>query len=54
MKYIAHGIAAACLVVAPLAAQAVAVKVQIDGVVDYDGGPWHPQADAWIIVARRV
>ena len=21
---------------------------------DYDGGPWHPQADAWIIVARRV
>ena len=36
MKYIAHGIAAACLVVAPLAAQAVAVKVQIDGVVDYN------------------
>lgn len=28
---------------------------QIEAVMgDYDGGPWHPQADAWIIVARRV
>ena len=28
---------------------------QIEAVLgDYDGGPWHPQADAWIIVARRV
>jgi SAM-dependent methyltransferase len=21
---------------------------------DYDGGPWHRQADAWIIIARKV
>lgn len=20
---------------------------------DYDGGPWHPAADAWIVIARR-
>ncbi len=21
---------------------------------DYDGGPWHRDADAWIIIARKV
>lgn len=33
----------------------VAAGFRVEAVLgDYDGGPWHRQADAWIIVARKV
>jgi hypothetical protein len=27
----------------------------VDAVLgDYDGGPWHAEADTWILLARRI
>ena len=34
-----------------LAAAGFAVEALLG---DYDGGPWHRDADAWIIIARKV
>jgi len=33
----------------------VAAGFRVEAVLgDYDGGPWHREADAWIIIARKV
>jgi ubiquinone/menaquinone biosynthesis C-methylase UbiE len=33
----------------------VAAGFEVEAVLgDYDGGPWHPAADAWILIARRA
>jgi hypothetical protein len=32
-----------------------AAGFRVDAVLgDYDGGPWDPRADVWVVIARRV